>query len=276
MPSARPRRTSSRLGKPSHRRTLTCWASAPGRFPPFRSEASWRTAPHSREGHLELHSTRSQSDPRMLLDQLALRPSPSSARGPGGQLHSRGALEHRSGSKQTQHLTQISAHVREFNEIEHARPLDNTGPLVITAIATNQVSIGGCPQKLQLFRSVLTNDLGSACRVSRLEIFAPYHSPELEHEASLVMLDLERRGILHDATLPSSEKTIWETVNAQVAMETSVRDMLRTLVESNLCRTADWDAYDQQFDPAGGRIVRFNFSQVVSDRLLWTGHPSRS
>ncbi|GAC71165.1 animal-type fatty acid synthase and related proteins [Moesziomyces antarcticus T-34] len=165
-------------------------------------------------------------------------------------------------------MTQISAHVREFNEIEHARPLDNTGPLVITAIATNQVSIGGCPQKLQLFRSVLTNDLGSACRVSRLEIFAPYHSPELEHEASLVMLDLERRGILHDATLPSSGKTIWETVNAQVAMETSVRDMLRTLVESNLCRTADWDAMTNNLilreaessdstSPKSGLIVSF-------------------
>ncbi|SPO49180.1 related to Polyketide synthase [Moesziomyces antarcticus] len=139
-------------------------------------------------------------------------------------------------------MAQISIHLRAFNEIEHARPLDKTGPLVITAIATNQVSIGGCPQKLQLFRSVLTNDLGSACRVSRLEIFAPYHSPELEHEASLVMLDLERRGILHDAISPSSGKLIWETVNAQVALDTNIRDMLRTLVESNLCRTADWDA----------------------------------
>lgn len=128
-----------------------------------------------------------------------------------------------------------------FNILEQKRSLDASVPLTITARAMNQISIGGPPQSLERFMAHLSEQMGGDARAFPLEIYSPYHTPDFEQEAKLVMLDLERRGVIDDADSPFSQKKIWETASANILSETSLRGATRVLVDSNLCSTADWD-----------------------------------
>lgn len=144
--------------------------------------------------------------------------------------------------KKADHVDKIYECLSRFNELEQMRPLDKTEPLSVTAKAVNQVSIGGSPRSLDRFKAYLVDILGRSCRVSPLEIFSPYHCPNLEPEAVLVLLDLERRGLVDDSVLPPSQKILWETAHANILSVPDMRGALSVLVDSNLCCTADWDA----------------------------------
>ncbi|KAJ1018553.1 hypothetical protein NDA16_004835 [Ustilago loliicola] len=130
----------------------------------------------------------------------------------------------------------------KFNMLERKRPLDTPAPLTLTARAINQLSIGGPPQSLIRFMPYLAEHMGSDGRALPLEIFSPYHSPDLTVEKELVILDLERRGLFDDDTfLPTSQKILWETASADILSSANLRDALRVLIDSNLCSIADWD-----------------------------------
>ncbi|SNX88096.1 related to Polyketide synthase [Melanopsichium pennsylvanicum] len=144
--------------------------------------------------------------------------------------------------KDPDHIEKIYLSLSEFDELERRRPLDEPVSLVVTARAVGQVSIGGPPLQLQRFKEHLLAHFDSKCRTFPLEIFSPYHSPDLEIEMVMVMQDLQRRGLVQDMALPPSQKILWETANANILAENSLRGALHVLVHSNLCSTADWDA----------------------------------
>lgn len=158
--------------------------------------------------------------------------------------------------KDPDHVGKVFLHLSKFNELEQRRPLDKPVSLVVTARAVGQVSIGGPPRQLERFRASLIEHLGAKCRALPLQIFSPYHSPDLENEASLVMLDLERRGLVDDSTLPPSQKILWETANANILAESSLRGTMRALIGSNLCSIAEWDAMIDNLVLLEGEIGR--------------------
>ncbi|UTT88459.1 hypothetical protein NDA17_000618 [Ustilago hordei] len=129
----------------------------------------------------------------------------------------------------------------QFNMLEQERPLHEPVSLTITARAVNQVSIGGPPHSLERFMAYLSEHMRADARAFPLEIFSPYHTPDLKVEANLVMLDLERRGLVDDTLLPPSQKILWETASAEILSKPSLRGALHALIDSNLCSTADWD-----------------------------------
>ncbi len=92
-------------------------------------------------------------------------------------------------------------------------------PLVVTAKAIDQVTIGGLPDSSNASNRTFSSILGLKCRVLPLKIYSPYHTPLLDHEVDLVMLDLERRGLVDDSHLQPSLKALWETANADVLIE---------------------------------------------------------
>uniref|UniRef100_V5EPC7 Polyketide synthase n=1 Tax=Kalmanozyma brasiliensis (strain GHG001) TaxID=1365824 RepID=V5EPC7_KALBG len=142
--------------------------------------------------------------------------------------------------KDSDYVEKVHLRLRLFNELEQQRPLHEPVPLVVTAIALNQISIGGPPKQLARFKSYLIEHMGAKCRVLPLKIYSPYHTPALDHDVDLVMLDLQRRSLINDSPLPPSQKVLWETVNASVLREDSLRAALRVIIASNLSATADW------------------------------------
>ncbi|SPO31862.1 related to Polyketide synthase [Ustilago trichophora] len=144
--------------------------------------------------------------------------------------------------KDPDYVEKVYLRLSKLNELDQQRPLDKPVSLVVTARAIGQISIGGPPRQLERFKAYLIEHLGVKCRAFPLQIFSPYHSPDLETEASLVMLDLERRGLVDDSSLPPSQKILWETANANILAESSLRGTMRALIGSNLCSIADWDA----------------------------------
>ncbi|SJX66636.1 related to Polyketide synthase [Sporisorium reilianum f. sp. reilianum] len=144
--------------------------------------------------------------------------------------------------KEADYMEKVYLRLARFNELAQQRPLDEPVPLVVTAKALDQVSIGGPPQQLERFKAYLVAHLGPKCRVLPLKLFSPYHTVDLQHEAEFVMRDLEHRGLIDDSLLTSNQKIIWETTNANILCESTLRGAVRVIVASNLATTADWDA----------------------------------
>ncbi|CDW98805.1 hypothetical protein, partial [Sporisorium scitamineum] len=148
--------------------------------------------------------------------------------------------------KDSDYLDKVYLRLEQFNELENQRPLDEPVPLVVTARALHQISIGGPPKQLERFKAYLLEHLGSKCRILPLKLFTPYHTADLTIETDLVMRNLEHRGLIDDSSLPASLKIIWETANASILREPSLRGAVRVIVASNLATTADWDAMVDQ------------------------------
>ncbi|PWY98388.1 ketoacyl-synt-domain-containing protein [Testicularia cyperi] len=141
---------------------------------------------------------------------------------------------------------QVEGVVRTFNNTIQDRCAAATSRIGITAFAFNQVSVGGPPGLLRVFMQHInsTDCAVPGLRASELEIFSPYHSADLEAEVRAVMLDLELRGVLSSAHLPSQgNKHLWDISRAAVMnINNDVHTWARQLVESNLARPARWDS----------------------------------